>query len=389
MLKNKTQLIVYKCADELGCRHATPCTSWRRHRAGNHRGHSGRARRRSIVGSISISISNRATSVSPRSRSSGTTLPACRARAGARGRRRDLGSGVALRLSAPRRRAASTRRPNCAPASSSTPTSGPAAPAPDFTVLRRPMDLVLVRENTEGFYSDRNMFAGAGEFMPDEDSAYSIRKVTATAISSVARTAFDLARERRRRVTAVHKANVLKLSDGLFLREVRRVAEAYPDVELDGAHRRRRRGSSHPPTGQLRRDRHHQHVRRHLVRRGLRAQRKPRPGRISQRRRRHRGRSGPARVGARHRRSERGQSHILDHLGRRCCCGGSVNDTTMPGSGQAARRIEDAVEAVLARPESRTRDLGGTRSTQEFRGERGRAAPGLIDPLSQPARLRS
>ena len=102
----------------------------------------------------------------------------------------------------------------------------------DFTVLRRPMDLVLVRENTEGFYSDRNMFAGAGEFMPDEDSAYSIRKVTATAISSVARTAFDLARERRRRVTAVHKANVLKLSDGLFLREVRRVAEAYPDVEL-------------------------------------------------------------------------------------------------------------------------------------------------------------
>ena len=38
-----------------------------------------------------------------------------------------------------------------------------------LTVLREPMDLVIVRENTEGFYSDRNMFAGTGEFMPDED----------------------------------------------------------------------------------------------------------------------------------------------------------------------------------------------------------------------------
>jgi 3-isopropylmalate dehydrogenase len=50
----------------------------------------------------------------------------------------------------------------------------------------------------------------------------------------VARAAFDLARRRRRRkVTAVHKANVVKLSDGLFLREVRKVAENYPDVSLD------------------------------------------------------------------------------------------------------------------------------------------------------------
>lgn len=101
-----------------------------------------------------------------------------------------------------------------------------------MSILRRPMDLVLVRENTEGFYSDRNMFAGSGEFMPDPDSAFSIRKVTAKASSRVARAAFDLARRRRNKVTAVHKANVVKLSDGLFLREVRRVAEDYPDVEL-------------------------------------------------------------------------------------------------------------------------------------------------------------
>ncbi len=102
----------------------------------------------------------------------------------------------------------------------------------DLSVLRSNMDLVIVRENTEGFYSDRNMHAGSGEFMPDRDSAFSIRKVTARASQRVARAAFELARTRRRTVTAVHKANVLKLSDGLFLREVRQVAAGYPDVEL-------------------------------------------------------------------------------------------------------------------------------------------------------------
>ena len=103
----------------------------------------------------------------------------------------------------------------------------------DLSILRHPMDLVIVRENTEGFYSDRNMFAGSAEFMPDENSAFSIRKITATASSAVARTAFELASRRRKKVTAVHKANVVKLSDGLFLREVRRVAEEFPDVELE------------------------------------------------------------------------------------------------------------------------------------------------------------
>jgi len=109
----------------------------------------------------------------------------------------------------------------------------PCRSRPDLTVLRRPMDLVIVRENTEGFYSDRNMFLGPAEFMPDEDTAFSIRKITAAASSAVARTAFELAQERRSKVTAVHKANVLKVSDGLFLREVRRVAERFPDVKLE------------------------------------------------------------------------------------------------------------------------------------------------------------
>src|SRR5690242_233835 len=109
----------------------------------------------------------------------------------------------------------------------------PCRSRPGLTILRKPMDLVIVRENTEGFYSDRNMFAGSGEFMPDRDMAFSIRKITAKGSARIARAALQLARERRRRVTAVHKANVVKLTDGLFLREVRNVAQEFPDVHLE------------------------------------------------------------------------------------------------------------------------------------------------------------
>lgn len=97
----------------------------------------------------------------------------------------------------------------------------------------KPVDLVIFRECTEGFYGDRNMFMGRGEFMPTEDVAIAIRKVTARQCQRISKVAFDWARKRRRKVTAVHKANVLHISDGLFLREVRKVAANYPDVELD------------------------------------------------------------------------------------------------------------------------------------------------------------
>jgi 3-isopropylmalate dehydrogenase len=98
---------------------------------------------------------------------------------------------------------------------------------------RTPMDLVIARENTEGFYADRNMYAGSGEMMPTPDVALSVRKITARGSSRIARIAFQLARARRARVTAVHKANVLKLTEGLFLREVRGVAKAVPDVAYE------------------------------------------------------------------------------------------------------------------------------------------------------------
>ncbi|MCW5709021.1 isocitrate/isopropylmalate dehydrogenase family protein [Shinella sp.] len=95
------------------------------------------------------------------------------------------------------------------------------------------MDLVIMREATEGFYPDRNMYAGTGEFMPTPDVALSVRKITASACERIARQAFLLAMKRNRKVTAVHKANNFILTDGLFLQQVRKVAAEFPDVTLD------------------------------------------------------------------------------------------------------------------------------------------------------------
>jgi isocitrate/isopropylmalate dehydrogenase len=96
-----------------------------------------------------------------------------------------------------------------------------------------PVDLVIVRENTEGFYADRSMFVGSGEFMPTPDLALSVRKVTRMGSTRIAEAAFALALRRRKKVTAVHKANVLRVSDGLFLDCVRAVAARFPAVAYE------------------------------------------------------------------------------------------------------------------------------------------------------------
>ncbi len=109
----------------------------------------------------------------------------------------------------------------------------PSRGRPGVPALAPDMDLVVVRENTEGFYADRNMFSGPGEFQPTDDMALAVRKITARASRRIAEVAFGLARQRRNSVTVFHKANVLKVSDGLFLSEVRKSWERYPDVALD------------------------------------------------------------------------------------------------------------------------------------------------------------
>jgi isocitrate/isopropylmalate dehydrogenase len=96
-----------------------------------------------------------------------------------------------------------------------------------------PVDLVIARENTEGFYADRSMYQGVGEFMPTPDLALSVRKITRAGSTRIAETAFALAVRRRGKVTAVHKANVLRVSDGLFLESVRAVAQQYPQIDYE------------------------------------------------------------------------------------------------------------------------------------------------------------
>jgi len=89
------------------------------------------------------------------------------------------------------------------------------------------VDLVIVRENTEDLYTglEHEVVPGVVE---------SLKIITADASTRIARFAFEHARAHgRRRVTAVHKANIMKLGDGLFLRSVREVAAKYPDITSD------------------------------------------------------------------------------------------------------------------------------------------------------------
>lgn len=95
------------------------------------------------------------------------------------------------------------------------------------------MDLVIMREATEGFYPDRNMTVGWGEVMPTPDMALSIRKITAHCCERIARRSFELAMKRKKKVTAIHKVNSFKLTDGLFLDQVRKVALEFPEVQLN------------------------------------------------------------------------------------------------------------------------------------------------------------
>jgi isocitrate/isopropylmalate dehydrogenase len=107
----------------------------------------------------------------------------------------------------------------------------PARSRPGIRDARPGLDCLIVRENTEGFYSDRNMFLGNAEFMPTEDCALSVRKITAKASLRIARVAFDYARRRRGQVTAVGKRHVLQLSDGIFIKQTETVAAQHPEVK--------------------------------------------------------------------------------------------------------------------------------------------------------------
>ena len=107
--------------------------------------------------------------------------------------------------------------------------NGVTATAPDIDVL-------IARENSEGLYADRNMAVGSGEFMPTPDIALAVGVITRAASERIAHEAFRAAEARRGHVTIVHKANVLRLTTGLFRDACREVATGYPDVVVDEQH---------------------------------------------------------------------------------------------------------------------------------------------------------
>ena len=97
------------------------------------------------------------------------------------------------------------------------------------------IDLVIVRENTEGFYADRNMFSGNGEIEIEEGTGISIRKITKQASEKIAKRGFEIAKQMNKNkkinVHAIHKANVLRLTDGIFLKACRKISKHYPEIE--------------------------------------------------------------------------------------------------------------------------------------------------------------
>jgi 3-isopropylmalate dehydrogenase len=104
---------------------------------------------------------------------------------------------------------------------------------PEIGCLHEGVDLVIVRENNEGFQPDRNVVAGSGEFRPTEDTTISVRVITRKGSYRVARAALEIARQRRKRLTLVHKNTVFKLGCGMFVEECYRAAEDFPEVAVD------------------------------------------------------------------------------------------------------------------------------------------------------------
>lgn len=89
------------------------------------------------------------------------------------------------------------------------------------------VDLVIVRENSEDLYKGI-------EYMYDANTAHGIKLITKDASEKIARFAFEYAKKHhRKKVTAVHKANIMKVCDGLFLDAFNKVAEEYPEIEHD------------------------------------------------------------------------------------------------------------------------------------------------------------
>lgn len=109
-------------------------------------------------------------------------------------------------------------------------------PAKTYAGLRSPVNnfnLIVVRENTEGFYADRNMEQGSGEILVTPDVAISLRRITRHCCERIAQSAFELAQVRNKHLTIVHKANVLKIADGMFIDICHEIGGNFPEILVD------------------------------------------------------------------------------------------------------------------------------------------------------------
>ncbi|HEY9447150.1 MAG TPA: isocitrate/isopropylmalate family dehydrogenase, partial [Burkholderiales bacterium] len=230
---------------------------------------------------------------------------------------------------------------------------------------RRDLDVLVVRENTEGFYADRNMFLGIAEFMPTEDVALSVRKITRQGSRRIAKVAFEYAQRRRKKVTAVGKQHVLQVTDGLFMTEAYAEAQAHPDVEF-----REMDVDAMAADLYTRPGRHDVILITNMFGDILSNEASALAGGL--------GLSGALNAGDRHAVANAGHGSAPDIAGR-----GIANPTGMVLSAgmllewlgvrhakesylAASQAIHAAVDRALADPELRTGDLGGRGRTQEF-----------------------
>ena len=103
----------------------------------------------------------------------------------------------------------------------------PAKSYPHMSALRDDIDMVIVRENTEDLYIGKEFSLG--------DSAVALRVISETASKRIAKYAFETAkvRDSMKKVTCVHKSNVMRVTDGLFAKSCTDVSKEYPDIEFE------------------------------------------------------------------------------------------------------------------------------------------------------------
>jgi len=105
----------------------------------------------------------------------------------------------------------------------------PARSLPNVTSLKPGIDMIVVRENTEGLYAGKEFEAAPGV-------GVAMRIITKAASERIAKFGLELAQSRRKKLTFVHKGNILKITDGIFKDAVHAMAKSYLDVELEDLH---------------------------------------------------------------------------------------------------------------------------------------------------------